>query len=146
MKISRSGLTPARTFRQVTPVEPIHGVTSKTIAPQDGFAAFVASNATTTIAPWGGREARLGSNPLGLGVPNPGADPILLDAAKLLGDGLLGARVEDFRRDPPRHAAPPIPTCRYRCPASVSSTAYRAGLRDGIELPDEDLAALGELS
>ena len=32
-----------------------------------GFAAIVASNATTTIAPWGGREARLGNNPLGVG-------------------------------------------------------------------------------
>src|SRR5436190_446073 len=31
MKISRSGLTPARTFRQVTPVEPIHGATSRTM-------------------------------------------------------------------------------------------------------------------
>ncbi len=43
------------------------------LAAQDGLAAFVASNATTTIAPWGGREARLGNNPLGLGVPNPAA-------------------------------------------------------------------------
>src|SRR5262245_60955669 len=29
-KMSRSGLTPLRTFRHVTPVEPIHGVTSST--------------------------------------------------------------------------------------------------------------------
>jgi LDH2 family malate/lactate/ureidoglycolate dehydrogenase len=47
----------------------------------EGFAAIIASNATTTIAPWGGREARLGNNPLGLGVPAPGGDPVMLDIA-----------------------------------------------------------------
>src|SRR3546814_9517069 len=30
------------------------------LAAQQGFASFICSNATTTIAPWGGREARLG--------------------------------------------------------------------------------------
>lgn len=50
-------------------------------AAQQGFAAIIASNATTTIAPWGGREARLGNNPLGIGVPNPDGDPVLLDIA-----------------------------------------------------------------
>lgn len=48
---------------------------------EQGFAAIIASNATTTIAPWGGREARLGNNPLGFGVPRPGGDPVLLDIA-----------------------------------------------------------------
>ncbi|HET6500686.1 MAG TPA: Ldh family oxidoreductase [Amycolatopsis sp.] len=48
---------------------------------RQGFAAIIASNATTTIAPWGGREARLGNNPLGFGVPRPGGDPVLLDIA-----------------------------------------------------------------
>lgn len=51
------------------------------IAAHEGFASIVASNATTTIAPTGGREARLGNNPLGIGVPNPGGDPVLLDMA-----------------------------------------------------------------
>ncbi|HWD03801.1 MAG TPA: Ldh family oxidoreductase [Amycolatopsis sp.] len=50
-------------------------------AAEQGFAAVIASNATTTIAPWGGREARLGNNPLGIGVPSPGGDPVLLDIA-----------------------------------------------------------------
>lgn len=50
-------------------------------AAEQGFAAIIASNATTTIAPWGGREARLGNNPLGIGVPTPGGDPVLLDIA-----------------------------------------------------------------
>jgi LDH2 family malate/lactate/ureidoglycolate dehydrogenase len=50
-------------------------------ATEQGFAAIVASNATTTIAPWGGREARVGNNPLGIGMPAPGGDPVLLDMA-----------------------------------------------------------------
>ncbi|MBF8184979.1 Ldh family oxidoreductase [Nonomuraea sp. K274] len=51
------------------------------LAAQEGFATIIASNATTTIAPWGGQEARLGNNPIGLGVPRPGGDPLLLDIA-----------------------------------------------------------------
>lgn len=51
------------------------------IAAEQGFASFIASNATTTIAPWGGRDTRLGNNPLGIGVPNPGGDPVILDMA-----------------------------------------------------------------
>jgi LDH2 family malate/lactate/ureidoglycolate dehydrogenase len=50
-------------------------------AASEGCAAIIASNATTTIAPWGGRATRLGNNPLGFGMPNPGSDPILLDIA-----------------------------------------------------------------
>ncbi|MFD4253417.1 Ldh family oxidoreductase [Amycolatopsis thermoflava] len=50
-------------------------------AARQGFAAVIASNATTTIAPWGGRDARLGNNPLGWGMPRPGGDPVLLDVA-----------------------------------------------------------------
>lgn len=51
------------------------------IAAQQGCASIIASNATTTIAPWGGRDTRVGNNPLGIGVPNPGGDPIILDMA-----------------------------------------------------------------
>ena len=51
------------------------------IAAQDGFATLIGSNATTTIAPWGGSEAKLGNNPFGFGIPNPGGDPIMLDMA-----------------------------------------------------------------
>ncbi len=39
------------------------------LAAQEGFASFIASNATTTIAPAGGRDARLGNNPMGFGFP-----------------------------------------------------------------------------
>lgn len=51
------------------------------IAAQAGFASLIGSNATTTIAPWGGREARLGNSPCGFGVPNPKGSPIILDMA-----------------------------------------------------------------
>ena len=51
------------------------------IAAEQGFATIIASNATTTIAPWGGKDTRLGNNPLGIGVPNPGGDPVILDMA-----------------------------------------------------------------
>lgn len=51
------------------------------IAAEKGFASIIGSNATTTIAPWGGSDARLGNSPLGFGVPNPGGKPFLLDMA-----------------------------------------------------------------
>jgi LDH2 family malate/lactate/ureidoglycolate dehydrogenase len=51
------------------------------LAAQEGFASIVASNASTTIAPTGGREERLGNNPLGMGVPRPGGEPVILDMA-----------------------------------------------------------------
>jgi len=51
------------------------------IAAEQGFASFICSNATTTITPWGGKEARLGNSPLGFGIPNPAGDPIILDMA-----------------------------------------------------------------
>jgi ureidoglycolate dehydrogenase (NAD+) len=51
------------------------------IAAEAGFASMIGSNATTTIAPWGGTDARLGNSPLGFGVPNPAGQPFLLDMA-----------------------------------------------------------------
>ena len=47
---------------------------------------FVDLNASTTIAPWGGREARLGNNPLSIAAPcpqltSPGTPHFLLDMA-----------------------------------------------------------------
>jgi ureidoglycolate dehydrogenase (NAD+) len=53
------------------------------IAAEAGFASIIGSNATTTIAPWGGRGERLGNNPLGICVPNsdPKGNPIMLDMA-----------------------------------------------------------------
>ena len=51
------------------------------LAAEQGFASFICSNATTTIAPTGGTKARLGNNPLGFGFPAPGGDPVILDMA-----------------------------------------------------------------
>src|SRR3546814_14123563 len=39
------------------------------------------TNASTTIAPWGGREARLGNNPLSIAAPCPKPPHFLLDMA-----------------------------------------------------------------
>jgi LDH2 family malate/lactate/ureidoglycolate dehydrogenase len=49
------------------------------LAAEQGFASIVGSNATTTIAPTGGREARLGNSPVGFAVP--GEPPVILDMA-----------------------------------------------------------------
>lgn len=51
------------------------------LAAEQGFASIIGSNATTTIAPTGGREARLGNSPMGFGIPNPGGRPVILDMA-----------------------------------------------------------------
>ena len=51
------------------------------LAAAEGFATIIGSNASTTVAPTGGREERLGNNPLAIGVPRPGGDPIILDMA-----------------------------------------------------------------
>lgn len=51
------------------------------LAAQGGCATIIGSNASVTVAPTGGREERLGNNPLAIGVPNPGGDPVILDMA-----------------------------------------------------------------
>lgn len=51
------------------------------IAAAEGFASMIGSNASVTIAPTGGREARLGNNPLGFGFPDPEGEPVILDMA-----------------------------------------------------------------
>lgn len=51
------------------------------IAAGEGFASVIGSNASTTIAPTGGAQTRLGNNPLGFGIPRPGGRPVILDMA-----------------------------------------------------------------
>jgi ureidoglycolate dehydrogenase (NAD+) len=51
------------------------------LAAEAGFASIIGSNSSTTIAPAGGLEARVGNSPVGFGVPNPGGRPIILDMA-----------------------------------------------------------------
>ncbi|GAA0919268.1 Ldh family oxidoreductase [Pseudonocardia zijingensis] len=50
-------------------------------AAEAGFASMIASNATTTIAPTGGAQAKIGNNPVGWGMPSRGSAPVLLDIA-----------------------------------------------------------------
>jgi ureidoglycolate dehydrogenase (NAD+) len=70
------GIALARGSNHFGPVSPY-----SFIAAEAGFASMIASNASTSITPWGGTDARLGNNPLGFGVPNPGGRPFLLDMA-----------------------------------------------------------------
>ncbi len=70
------GIVFARASNHFGPVAPY-----SLIAAEAGFASIVGSNATTTIAPTGGREARLGNSPVGFCVPNPGGQPVILDMA-----------------------------------------------------------------
>lgn len=46
-----------------------------------GFVMVGGSNAASTMAPWGGREARLGNNPLAVAAPCPEPPHFLLDMA-----------------------------------------------------------------
>ena len=71
-----TGVALARASNHFGPVSPY-----SLIAAEGGFASIIGSNSTTTIAPTGGAEARLGNSPVGFGVPNPGGRPIILDMA-----------------------------------------------------------------
>ena len=70
------GMAFARGSNHFGPISPY-----SLLAAEEGFASVIGSNATTTIAPWGGSDERLGNSPLGFGVPNPGGAPFLLDMA-----------------------------------------------------------------
>ena len=71
-----TGVAFARASNHFGPVAPYNY-----IAAAEGFASIIGSNATTTIAPTGGAEARLGNSPIGFGIPNPAGPPIILDMA-----------------------------------------------------------------
>lgn len=93
---------------------------------RQGFAAVIASNATTTIAPWGGREAKLGNNPLGIGVPNPAGDPVLLDIAM---SAVARAKIRTAAK-----AGEPIPP-GWATDASGRTTTDPSAALDGLLLP-----------
>lgn len=79
MKIAKQfgiGLVLARGSNHFGPISPY-----SYIAAEQGFASIIGSNATTTIAPSGGSDARLGNSPLGFGVPNPDGSHFMLDMA-----------------------------------------------------------------
>lgn len=50
-------------------------------ATEAGMVVVLGSNAFPTMAPWGGREVKLGNNPLGIGAPRPGRFPFMFDIA-----------------------------------------------------------------
>jgi LDH2 family malate/lactate/ureidoglycolate dehydrogenase len=70
------GVALARASNHFGPIAPYNW-----LAAQGGFASMVCSNASVTIAPTGGSEARFGNSPIGFGVPNPGSHPFVLDMA-----------------------------------------------------------------
>jgi LDH2 family malate/lactate/ureidoglycolate dehydrogenase len=71
------------------------------LAAQEGFATIIGSNASTTIAPTGGRATRLGNNPLAIGVPRPGGRPVILDMAmSVVARGKIRAALERGERIP----------------------------------------------
>ena len=70
------GIALARASNHFGPISPYNY-----LAAQGGFASMICSNASVTIAPTGGSEARFGNSPIGFGVPNPGSHPFMLDMA-----------------------------------------------------------------
>ncbi|WP_373980071.1 Ldh family oxidoreductase [Achromobacter sp. JD417] len=70
------GLAFARQSNHFGPISP-YGL----IAAEAGYASIIGSNATTTIAPSGGTDARVGNSPIGFAVPNPDGAHFLLDMA-----------------------------------------------------------------
>lgn len=70
------GIVFARGSNHFGPVSPYSW-----LAAEAGFASIIGSNATTTIAPTGGSDARLGNSPVGFAVPHPGGQHIMLDMA-----------------------------------------------------------------
>ena len=71
------------------------------LAAQSGFATIIGSNASVTVAPTGGREERLGNNPLAIGVPRPGGDPVILDMAmSVVARGKIRAAVKQGKAIP----------------------------------------------
>lgn len=115
------GMAFARGSNHFGPISPY-----SLIAAEQGFASVIGSNATTTIAPWGGSDARLGNSPLGFGVPNPGGKPFLLDMAMSV---VARAKIRNaFKR------GETIPNTWATDQAGVPTTDPKAAL-DGFLLP-----------
>jgi LDH2 family malate/lactate/ureidoglycolate dehydrogenase len=96
------------------------------VAAQEGFASIVGSNSSTTIAPHGGRDARVGNSPLGFGIPNPGGRPIILDMAISV---VARAKIRDALK-----AGKPIPDTWATDRDGNPTTDPKAAL-DGFLLP-----------
>ena len=70
------GIALARGSNHFGPVSPY-----SYIAAEAGFASMIGSNSTTSMAPWGGSDARVGNSPVGFAVPNPTGAHFMLDMA-----------------------------------------------------------------
>jgi LDH2 family malate/lactate/ureidoglycolate dehydrogenase len=96
------------------------------LAAREGFASIIGSNSSTTIAPTGGRDARVGNSPIGFGVPRPGGDPIILDMAVSV---VARAKIRDALK-----AGKPIPDTWATDREGNPTTDPKAAL-DGFLLP-----------
>ena len=96
------------------------------LAAQQGFASIVCSNSTPTIAPTGGREARVGNSPIGFAIPNPGGRPIILDMASSV---VARAKIRDAVK-----AGTPIPNTWATDRDGKPTTDPRAAI-EGFLLP-----------
>jgi LDH2 family malate/lactate/ureidoglycolate dehydrogenase len=71
-------------------------------ATRHGMVCFLGTNAFPSMAPWGGREVKVGNNPLGVGAPRRDAPAFILDIAmsvaargKIRKAGAKGERIPD---------------------------------------------------
>ncbi|WP_353475084.1 Ldh family oxidoreductase [Salipiger sp. H15] len=96
------------------------------LACEAGFAAIVLSNATPVIPPAGGREARLGNNPIAVALPDPGGAHVIFDAALSVSSRSAIRRARDEGRPIPPHWA----TDRHGAPTTDAQAAL-----SGLLLP-----------
>jgi ureidoglycolate dehydrogenase (NAD+) len=96
------------------------------LAAQAGFASVIGSNSTPTIAPTGGRDARVGNSPIGFGIPNPRGRPIILDMASSV---VARAKIRDALK-----AGRPIPET-WAADREGKPTADPKAALDGFLLP-----------
>ena len=63
---------------------------------------FLGTNAFPTMAPWGGKDVKIGNNPIGLGAPRRDAPPFILDIAmSVAARGKMRKAAEKGERIPP---------------------------------------------
>lgn len=89
-----------------------------------GLICLIFSNASPTMAPVGGREAVLGTNPIAAGFPLPDAEPIALDMST---SAVARARIRQAERE-----GRPIPADWSLDAAGVPTTDAAAALKGTI--------------
>lgn len=89
-----------------------------------GLICLVFSNASPTMAPMGGREAVLGTNPIAAGFPLPDAEPVVLDMST---SAVARARIRQAERE-----GKPIPGDWSLDAAGVPTTDAAAAMKGTI--------------